>query len=303
MVARVKAQFRARIERNGWLSPETRAQALAKLDKTEIRVGYPTKWIDYAGVEIRRDDYAGNAMRLNEFLTRRELAKLGKPVELDHFAVPNSTLPIVINAAYDPSWNGIEIPAAFLQPPFYDAKADPAVNYCTMGAVIGHELTHGFDSSGRLYDATGNVRDWWTQADAQRFAAETAKLAKQADAFEILPGLRLNGALEVTENLADVGGVALGYAALQEHLREHPAANRTIDGFTPSQRCFLAWGQLWAARANEGAMRQNLPTDGHPPGVYRMAAPSQHEMGFYEAFGIRAGDRMWLDPNDRVAIW
>jgi predicted metalloendopeptidase len=303
MVARIKAQFRARIERNGWLSPETRAQALVKLDQTEIRVGYPSKWIDYTGVVVRRDDYVGNAMRLNEFLERRELAKLGKPVELDHFAVPDQTLPIVINAGYDPSWNGIEIPAAFLQPPFYDARADPAVNFCTMGAVIGHELTHGFDSSGRLYDATGNVRDWWTQSDAQRFAGEIAKLAKQADAFEILPGLRLNGALEVTENLADVGGVALGYAALQEHLREHPAANRTIDGFTPSQRCFLAWAQLWAAKANEGAMRQNLPTDGHPPGVYRMAAPSQHEKAFYEAFGIRAGDRMWLDPSERVTIW
>ena len=303
MVARVKAQFRARIERNGWLSKETQAQALAKLDKTEINVGYPSKWIDYTSVVIRRDDYVGNAMRLNEFLVRRGLAKLGKPVERDQFASSEATLPIIINAAYDPSWNGIEIPAAFLQPPFYDPKADPAVNYCTMGAVIGHELTHGFDSSGRLYDATGNVRDWWTPADAQRFAAETAKLAKQADAFEILPGLRLNGALEVTENLADVGGVALGYGALQEHLREQPAANLTIDGFTPSQRCFLAWGQLWAAKANEGAMRQTLPTDSHPPGLYRMAAPLQHEKAFYEAFGIRAGDRMWLDPGDRVTIW
>ena len=303
MVARVKAQFRARIERNGWLSPETRAQALAKLDKTEIRVGYPSKWIDYTGVTVRRDDYAGNAMRLNEFLMRRELAKLGKPVVLDEFAVPNSTLPIVINAGYDSSWNGIEIPAAFLQPPFYDAKADPAVNFCTMGAVIGHELTHGFDSQGRQYDAKGNVRDWWTQADANRFVAEAGKLAKQADAFEILPGLHLNGAIEVTENLADVGGVALGYAALQEHLREHPEANRSIDGFTPPQRCFLAWGQLWAAKVNDGALRQLLPVDGHPPGVYRMAAPSQHEKAFYEAFGINAGDRMWLDPNDRVRIW
>ena len=303
MVARIKAQFRARIERNGWLSPETRAKALGKLDQTEIHVGYPDKWIDYGTVEIRRDDYAGNAMRLNEFLTRRELAKLGKPVELDQFASPTTTLPIIINAGYDMSWNGIEIPAAFLQPPFYDAKADPAVNYCTMGAVIGHELTHGFDSQGRLYDAKGNVRDWWTAADAKRFADETSKLAKQADAFEILPGLRLNGAIEVGENLADVGGVALGYAALQQHLREHPEANRSIDGFTPPQRCFLAWGQLWADKMNEGAMRQTLPVDGHPPGVYRMAAPSQHEKAFYEAFGINAGDRMWLDPNDRVRIW
>jgi putative endopeptidase len=303
MVARIKAQFRARIERNGWLSPETRAKALGKLDQTEIHVGYPDKWIDYGNVEIRRDDYAGNAMRLNEFLTRRELAKLGKPVVLDQFASPTTTLPIIINAGYDMSWNGIEIPAAFLQPPFYDAKADPAVNYCTMGAVIGHELTHGFDSQGRLYDAKGNVRDWWTAADAKRFADETSKLAKQADVFEILPGLRLNGAIEVGENLADVGGVALGYAALQQHLREHPDANRSIDGFTPPQRCFLAWGQLWADKMNEGAMRQTLPVDGHPPGVYRMAAPAQHEQAFFDAFGIRAGDRMWLEPGARVTIW
>lgn len=303
MVGRIKSEFRARIERNGWLAPETRAEALAKLDRTQISVGYPTKWIDYTPVEVRRDDYAGNAMRINEYSTRRELAKFGKPVERDQFATPRYTLPIVINAAYDSTSNGIEIPAAFLQPPFYDAKADPAVNYCTMGAVIGHELTHGFDSQGRQYDAGGNVRDWWKPDDARRFVGEAAKLARQADAFEILPGLRLNGALEVTENLADVGGVALGYAALQSHLRDTPADNRTIEGFTPPQRCFLAWAQLWADKMNEGAMRQNLPTDGHPPGIYRMAAPAQHEKGFYDAFGIRSGDRMWLDPNDRVAIW
>ena len=304
MVARVKAQFRARIERNGWLSPETRAQALVKLDKTADQCRLPVE-VDRLHecrdpprrLRGQRDAAervpgAARAGQARQAGGARPVRRRRKP------RCRSSSTP-----AYDPSWNGIEIPAAFLQPPFYDAKADPAVNYCTMGAVIGHELTHGFDSSGRLYDATGNVRDWWTQADAQRFAAETAKLAKQADAFEILPGLRLNGALEVTENLADVGGVALGYAALQEHLREHPAANRTIDGFTPPQRCFLAWAQLWAAKTNEGAMRQTLPTDGHPPGVYRMAAPSQHEQGFYEAFGIRAGDRMWLDPSDRVTIW
>ncbi len=226
-------------------APETRAQALAKLDKTEIRVGYPSKWIDYTGVVVRRDDYAGNAMRLNEFLVRRELAELRRfrgtraLRRAEHHATHRH------HAGYDSSWNGIEIPAAFLQPPFYDAKADPAVNYCTMGAVIGHELTHGFDSQGRLTTrratcATGGRKP------TRSASLQTGKLARQADAFEILPGLRLNGAIEVTENLADVGGVAFGYAALQEHLREHPEANRTIDGFTPPQRCFLAWAQPWA---------------------------------------------------------
>lgn len=303
MVGRVKKEFRARIEKNTWLTPQTRAEALAKLDRTRIRVGWPDRWIDYSSVDIRPDDHAGNAMRLNEFLARREIAKLGKPVVLDEFASSKYTLPIVINAAYDSSWNGIEIPAAFMQPPFFDPKADAAVNYCAMGAVIGHELTHGFDSQGRQYDGVGNVRNWWTDVDAKRFEAETGKLAKQASAFEALPGLFLNGPLEVTENLADVGGLALGYAALQSYLRDRPQDNRPIDGFTPSQRCFLSWGQLWASKVNEGALRRTLPNDGHAPGSYRMIGAAQHHPAFYEAFGIRAGDKMWLAPADRAAIW
>ena len=303
LVGRVKAEFRGRIETNTWLSPATRGQALEKLDKVVIKVGYPSAWIDYSSVDIRRDDYFGNATRLNAFRTRRSLAKLGKPVKEDEFAIAESTLPTDINAAYASDKNGIEIPAAFLQPPFYDPKADPAVNYCSVGAVIGHELTHGFDSSGRMYDASGTVRDWWTSEDAKRFVQEAGKLVAQADAFEVLPGLRLNGELEVGENLADVGGIALGYAALRTHLRDHPAANRPIDGFTPAQRCFVAWGQLWADKTNEGALRQTLPVDGHPPGIYRMIAAPQHERGFYEAFGIRAGDPMWLSEQGRVRIW
>ena len=303
LIGRVKAEFRGRVEQNAWLSPATRRQALEKLDNVVIKVGYPSTWIDYSPVDIRRDDYFGNIMRLNEFSVRRSLAKLGRPVRDDEFAVAGTTLPIDINAGYAPDKNGIEIPAAFLQPPFYDSKADPAVNYCSIGAVIGHELTHGFDSSGRRYDASGNVRDWWTGDDAKRFEEETRKLVAQANAFEALPGLRLNGALEVGENLADVGGVALGYAALRTHLRDHPDANRPIDGFSPAERCFLAWGQLWADKSNEGALRQTLPVDGHPPGIYRLFAAPQHERGFYEAFGIRAGDPMWLDEAKRVVIW
>ena len=303
LVGRVRAEFRRRIETNAWLSPATRDEALRKLDKVAITVGHPSAWIDYSPVDIRRDDYFGNVARLHEHRVRRSLAKLGRPVTEDQFAIPGATLPIDVNAAYSPDKNNIEIPAAFLQPPFYDAKADPAVNYCSIGAVIGHELTHGFDSSGRMYDASGNVRDWWTSDDAKRFVEEAGKLVAQASAFEALPGLRLNGALEVGENLADAGGVALGYAALQTYLRDHPSANRPVDGFTPAQRCFLAWGQLWADKTKEGALRQTLPVDGHPPGIYRAFAPSQHERGFYEAFGIRAGDRMWLDEAKRAVIW
>ncbi len=303
LVARIKSEFRGRVEKSRWVAHATRREALAKFDTMKVGVGRPAQWIDYAAVEIRRDDYFGNVARINEFRVRRELARFGKPVQQDGFAVPNATQPTDINAAYQPDKNSIEIPAAFLQPPFYDPKADPALNFCSLGAVIGHEFTHGFDSSGRLYDSQGNVRDWWTAADAKHFEQEAQKLVRQASAVEILPGLHINGQLSVGENLADVGGVSLGAAALKRYLHDHPQQNRKIDGLTQTQRCYLAWAQAWADKANEGWLRQVLPVDGHPPGVYRMLAPAQHERSFYEAFGIRAGDPAWLDPKNRVALW
>ena len=303
LIQRVRAEFRERIENNSWLEPSTRAEALKKLDAARIDVGYPANWIDYSGVEIRRDDYLGNAQRINEFVGRRNLAKFGKPMVEDGFAVAGNTLPTDINAAYQSDRNGIEIPAAFLQAPFFDPKADPASNFCAVGAVIGHEITHGFDSQGRQYDDKGSLRNWWTDADAQRFVAEAKKLVGQADAVEVLPGLHINGQLAVGENLADVGGVSLGHAALKKYLREHPEQDRTIDGLSQDQRCFLSWAQVWADKSNEGWLKQKVPTDPHPPGVYRMIAPAQHEQSFYEAFGIRQGDPMWLPEKNRIAIW
>jgi putative endopeptidase len=303
LVMRVRAQFRQRLVANRWLTPETRKYAIEKLDKASIKVGYPDDWIDYSKVDIRRDDYLGNALRLNEFRARRENVRLGKPVVEDRFADARATLPIIVNAAYDSGRNGIDIPAAFLQPPMYDPKADAAVNYCALGAVIGHEITHGFDSQGRLYDAVGNLRDWWAPEDARRFNAQAGKLVAQANAFEVLPGLHANGALAVGENLADVGGVSLAYAALQLHLRQRPKENMKIDGLSQDQRCFVAWAQIWADKANEGWLRQVTATDPHPPGAYRASAPSRHEPAFYRAFKIRKGDPLWLNPKDRVAIW
>jgi len=240
---------------------------------------------------------------INEFRARRDLARLGQPVVQDLFADPGATLPIVINAAYEPSRNGIEIPAAFMQPPIYDPKADAAVNFCALGAVIGHEITHGFDSQGRLYDADGNVRDWWAPQDVKRFNAQADKLVAQANAFQVLPGLHANGALAVGENLADLGGVSLAYAALRAHLHESPKENVKIDGLSPDQRCFIAWAQVWADKAHEGWLRQVTANDPHPPGRYRASAPARHERGFNKSFGIRKGDPMWLDPKDRVTLW
>ncbi|MUG99595.1 M13 family peptidase [Scytonema sp. UIC 10036] len=303
IIQQIKTLFRERLEANKWLTDATRKSALEKIDRMAIKVGYPEKWIDYSSVDIRRDDFFGNAIRTNEFLNRREMSQFGKPVTRDEFDVPRFTLPIIVNAAYNPSINGFEIPAAFLQPPFFDPKADAAVNFCSMGAVIGHEMTHGFDSQGRLYNAQGNLQNWWTDRDSAKFLAQTDKLVKQADNFEVLPGVRLNGKLTVGENLADIGGVSLAYQALEQYLQKNPQANQKINGYTPQQRCFIAWSQLWAMKVNEGALRQNTATDPHPIGAYRGIAPLQHEDGFFKAFDIKPGDPMWRDEKDRVTIW
>jgi len=303
IVDRITTSFRARLLANNWLSKPTRKAALEKIDRLVIDVGYPRQWIDYSGIDIRRDDFFGNTQRRNEMMARRDLAKLGKPVAEDDFSVAGATLPIDINAAYDSGRNKIEIPAAFLQPPIFDPDLDVAVNYCTLGAIIGHEITHGFDSSGRLYDATGNLRDWWTAEDTARFEAQINKLVTQANAYEVLPGLRLNGELTVTENLADVGGISMAYAGLQSYLQAHPEANRKIDGYTPQQRCFLAWAQTWAGKSREGYLRQITATDSHSVGPYRSIAAPAHVAGFFTAFDIKPGDAMWRAEQDRVKIW
>lgn len=303
LIGEIRAEFRRRLQGSAWLSPATRDYAVQKLDRMVVKVGYPDTWIDFSGVDIRRDDFYGNMLRLNEFDVRRNLAKFGQPVSEDEFADSRATMPTVVNAAYVSGRNGIEIPAAFLQPPFYSPSADAGVNYCTLGAVIGHEFTHGFDSSGRLYDAGGNVRDWWSAADTQAFLERSKNLVRQAAAYEVVPGTHLNGELSSGENLADIGGLTLAYGALARHLQAHPKENRKIDGMTPPQRCFVAWAQNWAEKKQEGALKQEALTDPHPPGAYRMFAPAQAVPGFYAAFGIRPGDGMWVDPKDRVDIW
>ncbi|RLA41222.1 MAG: M13 family peptidase [Gammaproteobacteria bacterium] len=303
IVARIKKVFHQRLEHKSWLSDTTRKTAIEKLEKAPITVGYPDEWIDQSTIDVRRDDYFGNFIRLNEQSAHRNFALLGQSISLDAFSVAGSTMPIDINAAYNISSNKIEIPAAFLQPPYYTPGADPAVNFCAIGAVIGHEITHGFDSRGRLYDPNGNLRNWWTEKDAAYYVAETEKLVRQANAYEVLPGLRLNGELTSGENLADVGGISLAYEALQGYLKEHPETNKKIDGFTPQQRCFLTWAQLWADKTNEVAQRQSVATNNHSPAAYRIVAPLQHEAGFYQAFDIKPGDAMWLDEKDRVNIW
>jgi len=300
MVAQIKNEFLIRLRKNPWLDEPTRVSALAKLVKVDIQVGYPQRWVDFSSVIVRADDHFGNQQRIGEFLLRRELAKVGKPVVQERFAA-GPTLPTSVNAAYNPQANIIDITAAIVQPPFFKPGADAAVNYCTIGAVIGHELTHGFDSNGRLYGPAGNLRDWWTQKSTAEFEKRTAILVQQYSEFNILPGLQHNGLLTLTENTADLGGITLAHAALHRTLngKAHPK----IDGLTTDQRCFVAWSQMWAYKARPERLRVLVAKDYHAISTLRSFAPLLHLDAFHAAFGTRAGDPMWRAPEKRVSIW
>ena len=301
MIARIKTVFLERIPTRDWISGDTRAAALEKLEKLSFKVGYPDEWIDFSDVDIGLDPVA-NAMNLAAFHETRLRERIGKAVQQDPFSLP-STLPFAVNAAYNTTINGFEVPAGIIQPPAFPDGMDAAVYFCRLGGIIGHEMTHGFDSGGRLFDAEGRLRDWWTPEDASAFDREAQKLIDQTDRFEVLPGLMGNGALNVKENMADVGGITLSHGALMHYLAEHPDEDVEIDGLTPSQRCFISWAQMWAWKANEQFIRSIVALDGHPPLQIRVTQPLRNLDAFHEAFGIEEGDPMWLAPEDRVNAW
>ncbi|WOI58295.1 M13 family metallopeptidase [Palleronia sp. LCG004] len=301
MFARVKAAFADRIPTRDWLSEDTRAEAAAKLDTLTATMGRPDEWIDYSGLEIGSDP-VGNLMAIAQFEHERYMAKFGGPVVRDAFN-NSSTWPTTVNAAYNPGINGFEVPAAILQPPFFEPQKDAAVWFCRMGAILGHEMTHGFDSLGRRYDADGNLRDWWTPTDAANFERKAEKLVEQANSYEVAPGLMANGPLEVGENMADLGGITLAHIALMDYLEEHPEENVEIEGFTPEQRCFLSWAQNWASKSTDAYDRLLVEADPHAPSPYRAIAALQHLPAFYEAFGIKDGDPMWLPVEERITAW
>jgi predicted metalloendopeptidase len=303
MVGRIRAAFEARMKSRAWLTDATRAAAVDKLDRLVFRMGFPDQWIDYSSVVIVPDNAVANVMNLIAFEMTREIARIGKPVVPDQFNDSHATLPIIINAAYNPLINGFEVPAAILQPAAYEPDMDAAVNFCRLGAILGHEMTHGFDSGGRLFDASGNMRDWWTPKDAAAFSGEAQKLIDQADGFDVLPGLKANGPLNVKENMADVGGINFAYDALMAYLKDHPQENVPVDGMTPAQRCFVSWAQMWAEKSTDQYVRAIVANDNHPPGRYRAVAPLQHVDAFYDAFGIKPGDPMYLPPERRVHAW
>jgi putative endopeptidase len=299
MVDNLKAAVKSHLEKVDWMSEPTRARALEKFARFRALIGCPLKWRDYTALTIRRDGYLENIRRAGAFEAQRQLGRIGRKVDRDEFTfLP----PQVVNAYFQPTANQIVFLAAILQPPFFDPALDDAVNYGGIGVVIGHEITHGFDDRGRLYDANGNLADWWTEADAAQFKARAQKLVDEFNRIEALPGLPINGELTLGENIADLGGLSVAYEALEHSLAGKPPPPK-IDGFTPEQRFFLAYGQLWRTKFRDDALRRQVMSNPHSPGQFRAFGPLVNMTEFYAAFGIKEGDPMWRAPELRAKIW
>jgi predicted metalloendopeptidase len=297
LVKNLLAAYKQSIDKLDWMSPATKKEAQAKLAKFTPKIGYPNKWKDYSKLVVKREDLVGNVMRARVVAADRELDKLGKPIDRDEWGMTPQT----VNAYYNPEMNEIVFPAAILQPPFFDANADDAVNYGGIGAVIGHEISHGFDDQGAQYDGDGNLRDWWTKADHKNFKAKTAMLVKQYKAFEPVKGYHVNGELTLGENIADNSGLAIAYKAYKISLKGKPAP--VIDGLTGEQRLYLGWAQVWRSKMREQQQIVQVKTDPHSPDQFRANGSLRNQPGFYEAFGVKQGDRMYLAPKERVIIW
>jgi len=297
LVGNLMEAYRRDIDTLEWMSPATKQGAQAKLAKLIAKIGYPNAWRDYGALAISRDDLWGNVRRAREFEYERNLDKLGRPVDRNEWFMTPQT----VNAYYNPVMNEIVFPAAILQPPFFDAAADDAVNYGGIVAVIGHEVSHGFDDKGSQYDADGNLRDWFTAEDHARFSAKTRALVAQYDAYEPVPGYRVNGELTLGENIGDNSGLALAFKAYQLALAGQPAP--LIDGLTGEQRFYLGWAQVWRGKVREDQAIERIKVDPHAPPAVRGTAPLVNQAGFYAAYDLKPGDRMYLPPEQRVTIW
>ncbi|HEV2912472.1 MAG TPA: M13 family metallopeptidase [Pyrinomonadaceae bacterium] len=298
MVRNLIAALRADLSTLSWMSDETRKRAIAKLDAFVRKIGFPDTWRSYEALQINNGPYYNNAVAANAFEFSRDLRKIGRPLDRTEWGMT----PPTVNAYYNPSMNEIVFPAGILQPPFYDPQADDAFNYGGIGAVIGHEMTHGFDDKGAQFDAEGNLLNWWTPEDLKKFNERTGCVVAQFDAYEVEPGLRQNGKLVVGESVADLGGLTVAYAAYQKSLEGKPRPP-TINGFTPEQRFFLGWAQVWAQNIRPEAARLRVATDPHPLGRFRVNGPLSNMPAFAGAFGCKAGDPMVRPPEKRCQIW
>jgi endothelin-converting enzyme/putative endopeptidase len=297
LVKNMEAALGARLQANKWMDDATRTKALAKLATFDPRIGHPVKYIDYSAMKVARDDLIGNAIRADEFDWNLQLSRLGKPVDRTLWDMTPQT----INAYYNPLMNQITFPAAILQPPFFDPNADAAVNYGAIGAVIGHEMGHGFDDQGSQFGPDGKFANWWTDAARKAFTTRTAALGAQYDAYEPIPGTHIKGALTMGENIGDLGGIQTAYEAYHRSLGGKPAP--VIDGLTGDQRFFLSYAQVWRAKTREGAERQQLITDPHSPAKYRVDGVVRNVDAWYAAFDVKSGDKLYLPPEQRVHIW
>ena len=297
LVANLREAYRQGIDKLEWMGPETKKQAQEKLAKFTPKIGYPNKWRDYSKLEIKKDDLVGNMMRAFEHENNYQLGKAGKPIDPEQWGMTPQT----INAYYNPVRNEIVFPAAILQPPFFNLEADDAVNYGGIGAVIGHEMGHGFDDQGRRFDATGALRDWWTKTDETEYQKRAKVLVEQFNEFEPLPGLKVNGELTLGENIADLTGLVISHQAYKLSLKGKDAP--TIDGITGDQRFYMGWAQAWKAKERDESLRQQVLTNVHSPEMYRANGPVRNIPEFYAAFDVKEGDKMFLPPARRVKIW
>ncbi len=297
MIDNLKSAYRQSITDLDWMSEETKQQALVKLSKFNPKIGYPHEWRDYSSMEISQGDLISNVKSAATFEYNRNIDKLDKPVDkMEWFMNPQT-----VNAYYNPAWNEIVFPAAILQPPFFNVEADDAVNYGGIGAVIGHEIGHGFDDQGRQFDGDGNLRDWWTEEDAAKFEERKDKLAAQYDSYVVIDGLTINGEFTSGENIGDLGGLGIAYKAYKLSLNGKEAP--VIDGFTGDQRFFLGWAQVWRSKARDEEAKRLLTIDPHSPAKFRANGAAVNVSEFYDAFDVQEGDGMYLPPEDRVKIW
>lgn len=296
MVDEIKAAFVKRIDAIAWMAPETKAEAKHKVETMEVGIGYPDTWRDYSSLQVGAGTAYANKQATEKLRYQQQLAKIGKPLDRHEWWM-NAQL---VNAVNLPVQNALNFPAGILQPPFYDPRADAAYNYGAIGAVIGHEISHSFDNQGAEFDADGVMRNWWTPADKAEFEKSATALAEQYDAYEPLPGMHIPGRLTLGENIADVAGLAAALDAYHASLGGKPAP--TIEGFTGDQRFFIAYAQSWATKMREASLRSRLATDGHSPGDYR-ALTVRNLDAWYDAFGVREGDKLYLAPDKRVHVW
>jgi len=299
MIKNVIAAYQKRIERLDWMTDSTKQKAIEKLDKFTVKIGYPDEWEDYSNLGVKAENgYYDNMAAVSEWSYKDNLSEINEPVDKKEWGMSPQT----VNAYFNPFNNEIVFPAAILQPPFYNYKADAAVNYGGIGAVIGHEISHAFDDSGARFDASGNLKNWWTDEDLEKFTERGDKLAEQYSSIEVMDSVFINGKYTLGENIGDLGGVLGAYDGLQMYYEEHGRPDN-IDGLTPEQRFFMSWATVWRTKMRDEAMRSKIKTDTHSPGMYRAYVPLQNIDAFYEAFDIKEGDSMYVAPKDRVVIW